>query len=78
MEHVPTVGGVPQVRRRRWPRVVAWIAAALAVLAGVGLLTGLVTVYDGPGNAGIVIGVNCTNVGFEWRGHPGFFTDSCS
>ncbi|WP_125738149.1 hypothetical protein [Amycolatopsis sp. WAC 04197] len=39
-------------------------------------VTGLVTVYDAPGNAGILV----ANLGgFEWRGTPGLFVcgDQC-
>lgn len=78
MEHAPTVGGVPQVKARRWTKGLAVAAGVLAILMGVGFATGLITVYDAPANAGVVIGWNCTNVGLEWRGDPGFFTDSCS
>lgn len=77
MEHVPTFGGVPQVRRRRWPRVVALALVAFAVLLGGGFGSGLVAVYDAPGNAGIVVGWPCHNIGLEVRGDPGFFADSC-
>lgn len=78
MEHTPTYAGTPVARRRRWPKVLLVVALALGVLVGLGFATGLITVYYGPGNAGVVIGPECRNVGYEWRGVPGFFVDSCS
>lgn len=78
MEHTPTFAGVPAVKRRRWPRVLLIIALVFAALIGAGFATGLITVYDGPRNAGIVIGWECRNIGYEWRGATGLFVDSCS
>lgn len=77
MEHVPTVGGVPQTKSRRWPKVLGVLAALFVALIGVGFATGAVHVYDGPMNAGIAVGGDCHNVGLEWRGDPGFFRDAC-
>jgi hypothetical protein len=56
------------------------LVIALAVLGsaiGAGYLITHTTVYNAPGNAGIVIGVPCVNVGFEWRGTPGPIVDTC-
>lgn len=61
----------------RTRRTIALTLALLAALAGVGFATGLITVYDAPGNAGVVIGVPCHNVGLEVRGVPGLFADTC-
>ncbi len=77
MEHTPTFAGVPVTKRRRWPRVLLVVALALGALVGVGFAAGVITVYDGPKNAGVVIGWECRNIGYEWRGTPGFFADSC-
>lgn len=77
MEHVPTVGGVPKVKPRRWPKVLGALAGLFVALVVAGFATGFVHVYDGPRNAGIAIGGDCSNVGVEWRGDPGFFHDAC-
>jgi hypothetical protein len=80
MQHVPTVGGQPVRAARRWPRVVALSAGLFAVLVGIGFWSGLIKVYDAPGNAGVVVGWTCHNLGYEWRGapgDPGFFANSC-
>lgn len=68
----------PFSRKRRALLVLGLVTAALAVLIAVSFGTGLITVYDAPGNAGVVIGVECHNIGYEWRGVPGFFANSCS
>jgi hypothetical protein len=77
MQHVETVGGQPVRSRRRWPRILAAVAALFAALLAAGFWSGLVAVYDAPGNAGVVVGWDCTNAGYEWRGTPGFFFDEC-
>lgn len=77
MRHVETVAGRPVRARRRWPRVLALAAALFAALVGVGFASGLVKVYDAPGSAGVVVGWDCRNVGWEFRGTPGPFMDSC-
>lgn len=64
-------------RTRRTLTTAAAALAALLTLIAVLLATGLVTVYDAPGNAGIVIGVPCHNLGYEYRGTPGLFADAC-
>lgn len=61
----------------RTRRTIALTLALLAALIGIGFATGLVTVYDAPGNAGVVIGVPCHNAGVELRGDPGLFADTC-
>lgn len=78
MEHTPTFAGVPTGHRRRWPKVLMITGLAFAAFVGAGFASGLITVYDGPANAGVVVGWECHNLGFEWRGAPGFFADSCS
>lgn len=61
--------------------IVATVVALTAVIAlvGAGLLLGLVKVY-GVGepslNAGVVVGTDAHNVGFEWAGTPGWFIDN--
>lgn len=60
-------------------RITAIAALALVALVGLGLATGLVRVYgvgNGALNAGVVVGTDSHNVGFEWRGEPGFFVDA--
>lgn len=51
----------------------------LAVLTVLGLVwVGANThVYDAPGNAGVVVGPECVNVGWEWKGDPGPIVDTC-
>jgi hypothetical protein len=49
---------------------------ALAVVVGVGFATGLIKVYDAPMNAGVVVGTDHSNFGYEWRGAPGWFVDN--
>ncbi len=77
MEHTQTYAGVPAARRRRWIGVLLAAALAFAALIGIGFATGLITVYDAAGNAGIVIGPECHNAGLEWRGTPGLFFNAC-
>lgn len=57
-------------------RVVLAALIALAIVAGIGFATGLVKVYDAPMNAGVVVGTDHNNFGYEWRGAPGFFVDN--
>lgn len=59
------------------------IGSAVALVAGTvltGLLTGLLTFYGVGGghslNSGVRIGTDTHNVGVEWRGTPGFFSDN--
>lgn len=63
---------------RRWPLYTGLPIAALTAALAAAFGSGLITVYDAPGNAGVVVGWECHNAGYEWRGAPGFFTDSCS
>lgn len=58
-----------------WRRAIAlWAAAAV-----IGTVLGLnVHTYSAPGNAGVLIGPEGHNIGYEWRGHPGLFIDSRS
>jgi hypothetical protein len=69
-----------QARTRPLPRPrKLFFMLVAAYLFGV-LVASWVTVYDGPGNAGIVVGPVCHNVGFEWRNAqdaPGFFMNAC-
>lgn len=69
-----TGGGRPV--RRRW-LVAGLTALVVAVLLAAGFGSGLITVYDAPGNAGVVVGWECHDIGLEVRGNPGFFVDSC-
>jgi hypothetical protein len=52
--------------------------SALATTAVIAILfmTGVIRIYSGQ-NAGIVAGWPCHNIGYEWKGTPGFFTDAC-
>lgn len=52
---------------------------ALTFLVSLGVATGLVRVYgvgNGALNAGVVVGTDGHNVGYEWTGTPGWFTDA--
>ena len=60
------------------PRVVIALTLLIAVV-GLGALTGLVKVYgvgEPSQNAGVVVGTDSHDVGFEWAGAPGFFVDN--
>lgn len=58
-------------------RTAAIALTLLAAMISFAFATSLVTVYDGPGSAGVVVGVPCHNVGWEFRGTPGPFADTC-
>lgn len=64
------------VRRHRRLRNTVVAAAACAAVIAILFMTGIIRIYGGE-NAGIVVGWPCHNVGYEWRGNPGFFTDAC-
>lgn len=57
-------------------RLLVAILVALAVVAGAGFATGLIKVYDAPMNAGVVVGTDHSNFGYEWRGTPGWFLNN--
>lgn len=57
-------------------RVVIAALVTLAIVVGAGFASGLIKVYDAPMNAGIVVGTDHSNFGYEWRGTPGWFADN--
>lgn len=77
MDIEPPVGSAVPRRGHRRAYIAAAVIGLLALTIGIGFATSLIQIYDAPGNAGVVVGWTCNNIGFEWRGVPGMFVDSC-